>query len=189
MYSTMLMCQPLPYSLIPLETERLIVNERLLPGITKVLRIAQDFPQIDWDPSDKPTWEGEGECRKHSQWCSSVFCYENSPDSASNGTLNLLGCLPVASGPTESKLHNLRLEFIKRVFSSYLQAETDFNEQEEDPEDNGTITIVNGPKEVRTKIKSVLIAIEKLSVKQIFIIYKQLAHDLKPRLESLGLLN
>lgn len=40
MFATMLMCQPLPYSLIPLETERIIINERLLPGITKVLRIA-----------------------------------------------------------------------------------------------------------------------------------------------------
>ena len=56
MYSTMMMCQPLPYSLVPLETERMILNEWLLPGITKVLRIAQDFPQIDWDPMDRSFW-------------------------------------------------------------------------------------------------------------------------------------
>jgi hypothetical protein len=44
MYATMLMCQPLPFSLIPLETERIILNEKLLPGLTKIQRIAQDFP-------------------------------------------------------------------------------------------------------------------------------------------------
>lgn len=62
-----------------------------------------------------------------------MFCYENSPESAKNGTLNLLGTLPVTNGPSENDLHNLRLEFVKRVFSTYLQA--DWNQSEDEDED------------------------------------------------------
>ena len=54
-YSTLLKCQPLPLSLIPLETERTLLNERLLPGIMKVIRIAQNFPTLDLDPSESQT--------------------------------------------------------------------------------------------------------------------------------------
>ena len=43
-YSKIFMAQPLPNSLLPLETNRIILNERLMPGITKVLQIMKDFP-------------------------------------------------------------------------------------------------------------------------------------------------
>ena len=46
------MAQPLPHSLLPIETSRIILNERLMPGITKVLLISQDFPQLDISPDD-----------------------------------------------------------------------------------------------------------------------------------------
>lgn len=36
-YSKVFMAQPLPYSLLPLETNRILLNERVLPGSTKVL--------------------------------------------------------------------------------------------------------------------------------------------------------
>ena len=42
---------------------------------------------------------------------------------------------------------------------------------------------------IRKNIKSLLAKLETLSVKQVFIIYKQLAHDLAPKLQNLGLLN
>ena len=51
-YSKIFMAQPLPHSLLPLETNRIILNERLMPGITKVLLIAQDFPQLNLSPND-----------------------------------------------------------------------------------------------------------------------------------------
>ena len=88
LFSTLLMCQPLPLSLIPLETERVMVNERLLPGITKILRVAQNFPSIDVDPSEL--------MGSHDviQSLNSVFVHENPADSASNGVLNLLEALP-----------------------------------------------------------------------------------------------
>ena len=44
------MSQPLPHSLLPLETYRVAQNEIYMPGLTKVLLIAQDFPQLSIDP-------------------------------------------------------------------------------------------------------------------------------------------
>ena len=46
------MSQPLPHSLIPMETNRIMRNERLLPGLTKVLLIGQDFPMLNVGPTE-----------------------------------------------------------------------------------------------------------------------------------------
>ena len=115
--------------MIPLETERILINEKLLPGITKVLRIAQAFPQIDWDPTNQMLWpnigdgspNSENELKRLTELCSAVFVYENGPLAGSNGVLNLLSELPSQQGPQDLDLHNLRLEFLKRVFWGYLQ--------------------------------------------------------------------
>jgi len=123
LYSTILLCQPLPFSLLPLETERTLINERLLPGITKVLRVAQNFPQIDIEP--------EADYARTYDWCSSVFLYENGPLGAKNGTINLLKELPKPAAPSEADFHKLRLEFVTRVFSGYMNDELS---QEIDPD-------------------------------------------------------
>mmetsp|Transcript_21653 Transcript_21653/g.29007 ORF Transcript_21653/g.29007 Transcript_21653/m.29007 type:complete len:137 (-) Transcript_21653:2685-3095(-) len=44
------MSQPLPHSLMPLETYRILQNEIYMPGLTKVLMIAQEFPMLDLAP-------------------------------------------------------------------------------------------------------------------------------------------
>jgi len=49
-YSKFFMAQPLPNGLIPLETNRILLNERIMPGITKILLIARDFPQLNIKP-------------------------------------------------------------------------------------------------------------------------------------------
>jgi len=38
---------PLPYGLLPHELIEVIDNERLLPGISRVFRLAEDFPHMD----------------------------------------------------------------------------------------------------------------------------------------------
>jgi hypothetical protein len=94
-----------------------------------VLRIAQAFPQIDWDPTDRTLWpnigdgspNSENEFKRLTELCSAIFVYENGPSAGSNGVLNLLSELPSQQGPQDSDLHNLRLEFLKRVFWGYLQ--------------------------------------------------------------------
>jgi hypothetical protein len=38
---------PLPYGLIPHEAIEIIDNERIIPGITKAFKMAEDFPYLD----------------------------------------------------------------------------------------------------------------------------------------------
>ena len=49
-YAKVFKAQPLPLGLVPLETNRIILNERLLPGLTKVLQIGDDFPLLSIEP-------------------------------------------------------------------------------------------------------------------------------------------
>lgn len=42
----------MPHGLLPLETHRIVQNERLLPGITKVIQIGEDFPALNVSPVD-----------------------------------------------------------------------------------------------------------------------------------------
>ena len=47
------MTLPQPNSIIALETNKIIQNERIMPGLTKVLKISEDFPQINvLEPSE-----------------------------------------------------------------------------------------------------------------------------------------
>ena len=52
-YSQIFMTLPQPNSIIALETNKIIQNERIMPGLTKVLKISEDFPQINvLEPSE-----------------------------------------------------------------------------------------------------------------------------------------
>lgn len=94
-FSKLFASQPLPHGFLPLETFRILENERLLPGLTKVLRIGQEFPQLTFSPDmlDK--------MRPHDVTVLSqmmqVFVYEESDDpvnAGNNGTLKLIKCVP-----------------------------------------------------------------------------------------------
>ena len=77
------MTLPQPNSLVALETNKIIQNERILPGLTKVLKISEDFPQINV----LETQEIE-----EKQFFSYVFVYEGTTEknTYSNGSLNLI---------------------------------------------------------------------------------------------------
>lgn len=48
---------PLPYGLLPHEMVEVVDNERLIPGLTKIYRVAEDFPYLDHHSLNK---ENEG---------------------------------------------------------------------------------------------------------------------------------
>lgn len=50
---------PLPYGLLPHELIEIIDNERILPGITKIFKLAEDFPYIDHHSLNKEKDEFE----------------------------------------------------------------------------------------------------------------------------------
>jgi hypothetical protein len=74
-YTKIFMAQPLPKSLVPLETNRIIKNERLIPGLTKVLQIAHDFPALNIPP-DAETLQDSRKMNIIHQ-VSQVFVYED----------------------------------------------------------------------------------------------------------------
>jgi hypothetical protein len=38
---------PLPYGLLPHEMIEIVDNERVIPGLTKIFKLAEDFPWLD----------------------------------------------------------------------------------------------------------------------------------------------
>lgn len=44
---------PLPYGLLPHEFVEIADNERILPGITKIFKLAEDFPYLDYHSLNK----------------------------------------------------------------------------------------------------------------------------------------
>ena len=91
-YSKIFMSQPLPHGLLSLETNRILRNEKLLPGITKILLIAQDFPQLNISSTNFDFWNNHHLAVIGQM--SQVFVYEE--ENYANGTLNLLKILPNA---------------------------------------------------------------------------------------------
>lgn len=39
---------PVPYGLLPHELIEIIDNERILPGITRIFKLAEDYPFLDY---------------------------------------------------------------------------------------------------------------------------------------------
>ena len=98
---------------MPLETHRIIQNEKLLPGITKVLQISEDFPQLKISPTDIAQLKAHDVSILNQM--QQVFVYEEpteTQNSAENGTLNLLKTLPEGSMVFARDLHSIRKEFI-----------------------------------------------------------------------------
>ena len=50
---------PLPYGLLPHEAIEVIDNERLIPGLTKIFKFAEDFPYLDHHSLNKEKEEYE----------------------------------------------------------------------------------------------------------------------------------
>ena len=104
-----------------------------------------------------------------------------------NGVVNLLCELPAQHGPQDIDFHNLRLEFLKRVFWGHLQdmAVFDLKEDKEGlmPPDQAKIE-----ESYQVRIRNVLDALDQLNSKQVFMLYKQLSQELSTKLTSLGLL-
>lgn len=102
-----------------METNRIILNEHLLPGITKVLLIGQDFPLLNFEPQKLQRTPNLSLQSLNQASC--VFVYEDTPEGRDkNGTLKLLGTLPEQTGPTQHNFQVLRKEFLKKVFTYYI---------------------------------------------------------------------
>jgi len=73
MITDVLKAQLVTASILPLETYLTITNEELMPGLTKILQLEQEFEHFAWNPEDQTLWESNLSKIPHS-W---AFVYEN----------------------------------------------------------------------------------------------------------------
>ena len=117
-------------SVLPLETYLIITNEELMPGLTKILQLEQDFEFFNWNPENEAQWESNSN-RIVNNW---VYLYE------SKGTQpiwvkSLAEFMPTEIDVEGTKQEMMRyiFEFVKRVILTYAQTFTQtVIEQEED---------------------------------------------------------
>ena len=147
------MAQPLPNSLIALETNRIILNERIMPGITKILLIAKDFPQLNIRPGSTDIKDTQKMNIIHQ--VSQVFVFEDEHDKEgdTNGTLKLIYKMKEHLTPDLEIMHAIRKEFLKKVLVGYIK-QIPVGKKEQDvhelyAEDGFGITTVEQRKEVK----------------------------------------
>ncbi len=71
--SDILRAQLVTTSVLPLETYLMITNEELMPGITKILQLQQDFSFFDWNPENEAYWNSNSH-QIINNW---VYLFEN----------------------------------------------------------------------------------------------------------------
>jgi hypothetical protein len=55
--SQYLSSQPITFGILPMEVNKIMINDNLMPGLTKILEKAHLYPQLNWSPNDSILWE------------------------------------------------------------------------------------------------------------------------------------
>jgi hypothetical protein len=105
---------PVPYGLVAHELIEVIDNERIMPGITWISKMAEDFPQVDCHSLNK---EADKKFTNIHQLVF-LFCNPKSP------SYTIFKALPIARFEEGdlvpfSTYNNIRYTFIKNLFKSY----------------------------------------------------------------------
>ena len=92
-----------------------------MPGLTKILMIAKDFPQLNFAP-DHENFKDNRKMNIIHQ-ASQVFVFEDTNDSEGerNGTLKLIEKFIEHKTPDTATMHAIRKEFLKRVLVGYIK--------------------------------------------------------------------
>ena len=151
-----------------------------MPGLTKVLQINEDFPQLSVEP----------EKIKDKEFFCKVFVYEGitMPNTSENGTLNLVQELTVHYPPMEEDLDAIRREFLKKVMTDFIlkipvgdEGDRYAFKIENLEDENFMFSSDNQKAHLGDKIMK---QIDLLKPEIVFKIFKQLAFDLKHNLEE-----
>ena len=187
-YSKIFMAQPLPNSLLPLETNRILLNERILPGITKILQIQKDFPQLNLNWDSKETKDHR--LMNIYNQASHVFVYEDGSDvpkyRENNGTLNLIYSLDERMTPDSAVMHAIRKNFLRKVLISYLSRIPVSREGQHAVMDNYVDTEFSiGTISERLKMKqAILRGTEWMDPNLVFNLFEKLVFELKQDLSK-----
>ncbi len=102
---------PLPYGLLPHEMIETVDNERVIPGLTKIFKLAEDFPYLDHHSLNKENQEYEIFHQR-------AFIFNDFPADNKRPLHNLLKNLPSFNEPLMkfTHLHHLRFTFVSNLF-------------------------------------------------------------------------
>ena len=92
-----------------------------MAGLTKVLLIAEDFPQLNIAPDSNILRDSRKMNIIHQ--ASHVYVFEDINDvtSEKNGTLKLILQLKEHMPSDNASMHAIRKEFLKKVFAGYIR--------------------------------------------------------------------
>lgn len=110
---------PIPYGLLPHEMIEIVDNERVIPGLTKIFKLAEDFPYLD-------NYSLTKERDKYEIIHQRAFMFHDFDNPQSKFTKAhdnpyhaLLKCLPSVQEPLldYNHLNNMRYTFVSDLFS------------------------------------------------------------------------
>jgi hypothetical protein len=92
-----------------------------MPGITKILLISQDFPQLNLSPDNK-IFQEVYKINIINQ-VSQIFVYEDlkSTQARNNKALRLIQELEEHPTTTIHEIHAIRKEFLKKIFAAHVK--------------------------------------------------------------------
>ena len=163
----------------------------MVPGLTKVLMVAQDFPMLNLAPTSKTLRDARKMNIIH-QACH-VFVFDSDEeDRETNGTLKLVAAMNEYEAPDFARMHAIRKEFLKKVLVGYIKTipiEDESEHQEFNPfiaeEDFG----IKSKAEWDDYQEKVLSNMDEMDSMLVFKMYQSLVFDLKDQLRRNKLLS
>lgn len=108
--------QLVTYSILPLETYLLLSNDEVMPGLTKILQMEQDFPYLKWNPEDVNLWK-ENAHKIQSSWVFLFECSEPQPTWVKYISSKFATELNLDS--VKQEMASYVFEFVKRAVTTY----------------------------------------------------------------------
>ena len=87
-----------------------MLNDELMPGITKIMQMQFVYPQINWSPEE--SWHGD------KLLMTAVYVYEDTQD---DWVSKLDLKIQLDKNIWKSAMHKIRLDFIQQVISTYIE--------------------------------------------------------------------
>lgn len=121
---------PLPYGLLPHELIEILDNERILPGISQVYKLAEDFPYLNY-------YNFQDVDSTDVNWHQRALLFDptNGKASSSNGSLfQLIKKYKSRPSPNDALLtfrdfHDVRYSYVRHMFDYYRQMTEAFGER------------------------------------------------------------
>ena len=118
---------PMPYGLLPHELIEILDNDRILPGISQLFKLGEDFPFLNY--YNVQSLEANEINMSNVNWHQRALLFD--PQPTFNPLVKLLKLYKQKTTPSDQLLtfkdfHNIRYTFINNLFHDYKQTDDKF---------------------------------------------------------------